>query len=65
MIRRLFVLAFLAVGLVTLVSTSPASSERQAGEGCRQINECQIECCDSRGVCVVWTETGCIGAVTQ
>jgi len=63
--RRLSVLAFLVVALVGLASTPFASSKRYAGEGCRYINECQIECCDSNGFCVVWSETGCPGAVPQ
>jgi hypothetical protein len=60
MMRRLSVLAFLVVSLVTLASTPPESSTGYAGEGCRYINACQIECCDSHGFCVVWTETGCV-----
>ena len=58
--RRLAVLTFLLVGLVTLASTPLASSKRYAGEGCRYIDACTIECCDSRGICVVWQETGCL-----
>ncbi len=57
MMRRLCVLTFLAVGLVMLVSTPLASSERYTLE-CRLINECEILCCDTRtGYCLV-TETG-------
>ncbi len=58
MMRRLSVLAFLAVGLVTLVSP-PASSKRYVGRGCTQTEPCRIWCCDSRGVCIEFWETGC------
>ena len=61
--RRLSVLTFLLVGLVTLASTPPASSMRYAREGCRPIGLCEVECCDSRGICIVFMETGCL--VTQ
>jgi hypothetical protein len=65
MMRRLSVLTFLVVGVVMLMPTPLASSERYAGEGCRNIDACTIECCDSRGICIEFRETGCPGAVTQ
>ena len=58
MMRRLSILTFLAVSLVMLVSTPLASSKGYALE-CRQISECEVECCNGR-ICVVFTQTGCL-----
>jgi len=55
--RRLSVLAFMVV--LALASTPHAASNRYAVEGCRQISECEVECCNSRGICLVFILTGC------
>jgi hypothetical protein len=59
MMRRLSVLTFLVVVLVTVVFTPLASSKRSAALECRQISECEVECCNGR-ICVVFIETGCL-----
>ena len=54
--RRLSVLTFLAVSLVMLVSTPPASPKGEMV--CRVINECEILCCDTRTHYCLYMEYG-------
>jgi hypothetical protein len=59
MMRRLSVLTFLVVVLVTQVSTPRASSKSNDVWVCRAINLCEVECCNGRGLCVVFSQTDC------